>query len=240
MPVSRDPGDPLARRTSEGVARVLRAEIFSGALKAGDPLRERALAERLQVSRTPVREALFILQSEGLVDLSPNRGATVRTLSTDDLLEIYRIRCLLEAHAAELAAEGATPEQIDAMEDAQIRLARMHRRGTAADQASADLAFHVAVLKASRSSLLESLLHQVLAFTVSFRASYATAMLRTEQALVDHEAILDAIRDKDPERASRLMREHVESSGRYARAEFLAAQHRESTAAGDGGGTPPA
>ena len=238
MSQARGSGDPLARRTSEGVAQILRAEIFSGALKAGDALRERMLAERLQVSRTPVREALFILQSEGLVELVPNRGASVRRLTAEDLLEIYRVRGLLESHAAELAAGSATADQLDAMEDAQIKLGRMLRRGSAAEQAAADLEFHVAVLKAAQSFLLDSLLQQVLAFTVSFRASYATAADRTQRALVEHDAILDAIRAKDQESSARLMREHVELSGRFALEEFLTGHNPPADADGRTAATP--
>lgn len=212
--------DALAQRTSEGVARILRSEIFSGALKPGEALPERALAERLNVSRTPVREALFILQSEGLVDLVPNRGAAVRTFTEQDLLEIYQIRGLLESHAAELAAERCTPEGLDALEDAQIRLRRMLERGTPAEQALADLAFHTALNQATGSPLLQSMLDQVLAFTVSFRSSYPASSDRSRTALIEHAAIFDAIREHDGGLAARLMREHVASSCSYALAVF--------------------
>lgn len=215
-----DPRSVHSSRTSDGIAKTLRAEIFAGELRAGDALRERILAERLEVSRTPVREALFILQSEGLVDLIPNRGAWVRTLTAEDLLEIYGLRGILEAHAAELAAERATVEQLDAMEDAQIRLGRMLRRGSAPDQAGADLEFHTAVLDATGSPFLSSLLNQVLAFTVTFRANYSTAGTRSQHALDEHEAILEAIRARDAPLAGRLMQEHVASSGRHALEEF--------------------
>jgi DNA-binding GntR family transcriptional regulator len=214
--------DALAQRTSEGIARVLRSEIFSGALKPGEALPERALAERLNVSRTPVREALFVLRAEGLVDLVPNRGAAVRSFTEEDLLEIYRIRGLLESHAAELAAELCTPERLDALEDAQIQLRRMIARGTPGEQAIADLAFHAALYRAAGSPLLQSMLDQVLAFTVSFRSSYPATSDRSQTALVEHAAIFDAIRERDGQLAARLMREHVASSCTYALAVFRA------------------
>lgn len=222
-----EPGTLGAQRTSEGVAKLLRTEIFSGTLEAGEALRERVIAERLQVSRTPVREALIILQSEGLVDLIPNRGAWVRTLTADDLAEVYDLRRILETHAAELAARRASLDQVDAMEDAQIRLTRMLRRGSAEEQAAADLSFHTALLAATGSPLLSSVLNQVMAFTVTFRANYSTAGARSEHALVEHQAILDAIREGDANRAGDLMRDHINSSERHALAEFKA---REKTA----------
>lgn len=210
----------LAQRTSDGIARILRSEIFSGALAAGTPLPERLLAERLQVSRTPVREALIILQSEGLVDLAPNKGASVRTITADNLVEIYTLRGLLESHAARLASVRATVEQLDGMEDAQTRLRRMHARGSAADQAVADLAFHTAVSEAADSPFLATLIGQVLAFTVSFRANYRYPADRSESALVEHDAILAAIGAHDGDLAERLMREHVASSCTFALTQF--------------------
>jgi DNA-binding GntR family transcriptional regulator len=210
----------LARRTSEGIARILRSEIFTGELAAGDTLPERLLAERLQVSRTPVREALIILQSEGLVELVPNRGAFVRTITAGDLVEIYTLRGLLESHAARLASEHAKPEQLDAMEDAQTRLRRMQARGSAADQAMADLAFHTAVSEAAGSPFLATLVGQVLAFTVSFRANYKYPAERSQTALVEHNAIFMAIGAHDGALAERLMREHVASSCTFALAQF--------------------
>ena len=128
---------PLSQRTSEGVARILRSRIFSGRLKPGDPLPERLLAEQLGVSRTPVREALFTLQSEGLVELTPNRGGTVRTVNAHDVEQIYALRAVLEAHAAREAAEvGLKEYYAHALEDAQARLERLGTGSTAAEQAS--------------------------------------------------------------------------------------------------------
>lgn len=210
------------RRTSEGIARTLRSEIFTGKLAAGATLPERLLAERLEVSRTPVREALIILQSEGLVELVPNRGASVRTITADDIVEIYNLRGLLESHAARIASERATVEQLDAMEDAQTRLRRMHARGSAADQAMADLAFHTAVSVAAASPFLATLIGQVLAFTVSFRANYQYPTDRSQTALVEHDAIFAAIRARDCDLAERLMSDHVASSCSFALTQFEA------------------
>jgi DNA-binding GntR family transcriptional regulator len=210
----------LAQRTSEGIAQILRSEIFTGKLAAGASLPERLIAERLQVSRTPVREALIILQSEGLVEVVPNRGASVRRITNEDVAEIYTLRGLLESHAARLASERATIEQLEAMEDAQTRLRRMHARGSAADQAMADLEFHTAVSDAAGSPFLATLVGQVLAFTVSFRANYTSPAERSQTALVEHEAIVAAIAGKDGDLAERLMRDHVASSCAFALAQF--------------------
>ena len=151
---------------------------------------------------------------------TPNKGAPVRTITADDLAEIYTLRGLLESHAARLASERATVERLDVMEDAQTRLRRMHARGSAADQAVADLAFHTAVSEAAGSPFLATLVGQVLAFTVSFRANYKYPADRSQTALIEHDAILAAIGAHDSDLAEGLMREHVASSCTFALTQF--------------------
>ncbi|SDH48727.1 GntR family transcriptional regulator [Pseudonocardia oroxyli] len=218
-------GVPLAQRTSEGVARVLRDEILAGGLKPGEPLPERALAESLGVSRTPVREALFTLQSEGLVELTPNRGATVRTITARDILQIYSLRTVLEAYAAGEAARTRTRADLDALVDAQARLERVGSTGTAVEQALADLAFHNLISDATGSRMLQSVMGQVLAFTVSYRSRYAYPADQSALAVEQHHGILDALRAQDGPLAERLMREHVESSKAFALAHFDESEH---------------
>ena len=217
---------PLSQRTSEGVARILRAEIFSGRLKPGDPLPERSLADQLGVSRTPVREALFTLQSEGLVELTPNRGATVRTVNAHDVEQIYALRAVLEAHAAREAAEvGLNEYYVHALEDAQARLERLGTGSAAAEQALADLSFHMLISEATGSRMLHTIMGQVLAFTVSYRSNFAYPEERATRVNQQHRAILAALRDQDTDRAEKAMREHVESSSQFALEHFRDADH---------------
>jgi DNA-binding GntR family transcriptional regulator len=217
---------PMSQRTSEGVARILRTEIFSGQLKPGESLPERLIAEQLGVSRTPVREALFTLQSEGLVELTPNRGASVRTVTAHDIVQIYSLRGVLESYAAREAATTRTRQDLDALEDAHAKLERITASGgTAPEQALADLAFHTLISEATGSRLLHTIMGQVLAFTVSYRSNYSYPAARTAAAIAEHRAILDALRDGDADGAERLMREHVASSSRFALEQFHDPEH---------------
>ncbi len=218
---------PLSQRTSEGVARILRTEIFAGRLKPGEPLPERLLAEQLGVSRTPVREALFTLHSEGLVELTPNRGATVRTITPQDILQIYSLRRVLESYAAREAAHARTRQHLDAIEDAHAKLERIGTEGDASEQALADLAFHTRISEAAGNRLLQTIMGQVLAFTVSYRSSIAYPSERMALVNKQHRAILDALRDRDADRAEALMREHVECSSRFALEHFREAEAAE-------------
>lgn len=211
---------PMSQRTSEGVARVLRSEIFSGRLRPGEPLPERLLAERLGVSRTPVREALFTLNSEGLVDLTPNRGAAVRTITRDDLAQVYSLRSVLESHAARVAASARTEANLEDIEDAHAKLQRIGTKGTAIQQALADLDFHESVSAAAGSQLLQTITAQVLAFTVSFRSGYTYSAKQSSVANEQHAAILEALRDRDANQAETLMRDHIAWSSNFALARF--------------------
>jgi DNA-binding GntR family transcriptional regulator len=219
---------PMSQRTSEGVARILRTEIFAGRLQPGQPMPERLLAEQLGVSRTPVREALFTLQSEGLVELTPNRGATVRTITANDVVQIYSLRGVLEAYAAREAAKALEQHHLDALEDAHARLERIGAQGTASEQALADLAFHTVISEATGSQLLHTIMGQVLAYTVSYRSNYAYPPERATTVNQQHRAILDALRDHDADLAETLMREHVASSSRFALEHFTDAEPSES------------
>ena len=94
----------LGRNASSGAADLIRQAIVEGRVLPGERLKEEELAQQLGISRTPVREALLILQTEGLVEASPNRGATVRSYELPDLEDMYELRALLEGNAALRAA----------------------------------------------------------------------------------------------------------------------------------------
>jgi DNA-binding GntR family transcriptional regulator len=207
---------PMAVRTSEGVAHVLRKAILSGALPPGQPLRERQLAEELKVSRTPVREALFNLQGEGLVDLTPSKYARVREVTPSDIAQIYSLRRVLEAYSARCAAERKDVAMLEKVEDALAAQRRLGASGSLMEQAQADLAFHEAIAAAAGSRLLTTVLHQVLAVTVTLRSRYKYKPNRAERVCQQHGEILRAIKDGDADEAESLMSEHIAESSRLA------------------------
>src|SRR5712691_6146739 len=112
-----DVGAPLARNASVAAAELIREAILDGRLQPGERLKEERLARELGISRTPVREALLILQGEGLVEASPNRGATVRTHDADDLDDLYQLRALLEGFATRRAAARVTDEALERLRE---------------------------------------------------------------------------------------------------------------------------
>ncbi len=132
------PAEPVrGERTAEIVARRLSQAILDGDLVPGTRLREETLASVYGVSRTPIREALILLGSSGLIGFAPNRGATVLRLTVDDIAEIYHLRGLLESEAVSLATQRATPELIGLLDGSCDRLAELHG-AAAGEQLRAD------------------------------------------------------------------------------------------------------
>ncbi|MGA2519593.1 MAG: GntR family transcriptional regulator, partial [Acidimicrobiales bacterium] len=103
----------MPRENAMSAYQQIRQGIVEGVYRPGERIVETRLADDLQLSRTPIREAIRMLQSEGLVHSLPNRGATVRALTAEDIGDLYEVRGRLEALAGELAASRATTEQIE-------------------------------------------------------------------------------------------------------------------------------
>ena len=102
----------LVQNASVAATELIREAILDGRLDPGSRLKEEELARELGISRTPVREALLMLQAEGLIETVPNRGAVVRTHDAEDLIDLYQLRALLEGYAARQAAARVTDEEI--------------------------------------------------------------------------------------------------------------------------------
>jgi DNA-binding GntR family transcriptional regulator len=185
----------------------LRGEIMDGLLAPGHRLREQELSERLQISRTPVREALSRLQADGLLVMQPRSGLAVSELDDAGVIELYETREALEATAAQLAARYANPRDIAAMRS--ILAAEELAPDDPVQQQRHNRTFHAALLAASHNRfLVKSLqvLHDALALlgpTTLVRAG------RREQAQAEHRRILEAIEKRDSATAEAEMRAHV-------------------------------
>ncbi|MDB5029058.1 MAG: Transcriptional regulator associated with Tricarboxylic transport, partial [Candidatus Eremiobacteraeota bacterium] len=140
----------IARRSlhEETVSR-LRALITDGALRPGSRIDERELCERFGISRTPLREALKVLASEGLVELLPHRGARVSRLSDHELRDAFEIVSALEALAGELACQRITEEQLTAIEAVHATMNGHHKRGELAEYFACNQVIHEAINRAA-------------------------------------------------------------------------------------------
>ena len=192
----------------------IRSLILSGDVAPGTRLGQVDLAERLGVSRTPVREALRRLTGEGLVDFEDQRGFRVAELALDDVVRRLEVRVLFEPGAARMAAERRTDEDLTALEEAVVR-ERDASDPVAIHDASRD--FHVRVARATQNRELVATLENLWLVEVGRRLLLRRqAAPRWHDADVDeHADILAAIRDRDGDAAEALMAEHVRDALRH-------------------------
>lgn len=202
--------DVLAANATDHVLDAVRTAILTGDLAAGETLRQEELAERLGVSRMPVREAIKRLHAEGLVEVLPSRRVRVAALSRDEIEDIYDMRAALEPLAVRLAVPRLTR--------AQLRDAS-HALEAAADEEDAETfgvrnaAFHLSLMGAcGRPRLLAEI-----ASLLDLSDRYQRAALRADEhnarVRAEHAALLDAARAGDAETAARLTEEHVRGAG---------------------------
>lgn len=190
------------------VTELVRKAIVEGRVAPGERLKEEELARELGISRTPVREALLILQAEGLVDAAPNRGATVRAHTADDLEELYELRALLEGYAARRAARRIDDDQIRRLQESCERFATL--QGAAVEAIVAENAtFHGLVLEAAGSTRLLGMVRSVVELPLVYRSYVTYSPEQTGISLHYHRQIAAALERRDAERAELIMKEHV-------------------------------
>lgn len=187
----------------------LEEEILSGELTRGTALGEIALSKRLGVSRTPVRGALHRLAEEGLVEILPNRGATVIGINIDDLVDIYNIRERLEGLASALAAKRATVDEISRLTEA-VELAEFYiSKNDTEHIKELDTVFHSIIYNASGSRFLSRTLSELHRKIKSYRKRSLSVPGRLERSADEHREILEAIKRGDAEEADRLTSNHI-------------------------------
>ncbi len=191
----------------EVVAGRVRAMILDGELRPGERLIEGQLAERLGVSRNPVREAMRSLEATGLIEVVPRRGAHVATVDLDTAHHIQRVRILVEGYAVALAAERQDPESIARVRRCLERGRRATERGDAVTAAACHRDFHLAVEDAAGLPFLRQVLDPLRSQT-ELVFSVVTD-LRGNITWEEHQAILDALVSGNAECASELVREHI-------------------------------
>lgn len=205
---------PIVRRPrlKDGIIDQLRRLILEGKLAAGTVLRQEQLARQLGVSRMPLREALTILQAEGLVAISASGAASVVSLDVADALEIMDVREMVDGLAGRLLATLGLSAQMNRELTALVRVmsARALKDKHAYLVANAD--FHVKLVEATGHARLAQFipLVRMSSEVMYIRMQNQGARLRSSAA--EHTALLDAIRSRDPERAERLAREHVRAA----------------------------
>ena len=202
------PEPPLAQR----VATELRDLIVQDELKPGERIRERELAERLAVSRTPLREALKGLAAEGLVELSPNRGATVANPEPRAIRDLLEVLGGIEGLAGELAATRAGDAEIAEIRALHHEMLAAYARKDRLAYFKINQAIHGAIVSAAANPALQDVHRRLNArlYRVRYRSNLRDTRWHT--AIDEHDSILEALEARDAKRLAAIMRAHLGST----------------------------
>jgi DNA-binding GntR family transcriptional regulator len=193
----------------DNVTDALRDLIVSGELLPGTKVREHALCERFGVSRTPLREALKVLASEGLVRLMPRRGAFVAEITQTEIDELFPIMAALEALAAETACGRITDDEIEKLKQMHRQMYAFHAAGVETDYLRLNRQIHHTLFEIAGNSSLTALYEQMLVRIHSVRFVARKTAEQWQRAVDEHVAIMAAIEQRDGLRVGRLLKRHL-------------------------------
>lgn len=190
------------------VVEALREKILNGEIKAGEPLRQAALAEELNVSRIPIREALLQLEAEGLVNFEPHKGAAATELSADQVDEVFELRALLECELLKYSIDRLTPEDFEEAEDL---INQMENAAGSNDGATSELnyRFHTILYsKADRPQTAE-LADTLIKNSLRYVRIHLMLAGGENSAQTEHKELLELCRNGDKKKASTQLKKHI-------------------------------
>lgn len=232
------PGEAIERRRlGDALVERLRTLIVEGALKPGEKLNERVLCERFGVSRTPLREAISLLATEGLIAMRPHKGASVTAVTLAELEEVFPVMQALERLTGERAAALATAAEIEGIATLHDRMIACYRRRERMAYFHLNEAIHDAILVAARNPTLAATTQSLASRIRRARFQANLTEARWAEAVAEHEAILAALQARDGAGLGALLPDHLAAKLIALRA-ALAADAQPETApadvAGDG------
>ena len=200
--------EALVRNASAAATELIRGAIVDGRLAPGHRLKEEELARELGISRTPIREALLVLQAEGLVDATPNRGATVRSHTAQDLDDLYQLRALLEGFAARRAAARLTEEQLAELWASCDRFDGLDKSDIQ-EIVRENMVFHNTILDGAGSDRLGQMVKKTIELPLVYKSYIWYSPDQQRISAHYHRQIARALAAGDGERAELVMKEHV-------------------------------
>lgn len=203
----------MAKQASDQIKQDIEEAILMGDYPDGYKLDEMALSQKYAVSRTPIREALRLLSTSGLVTLIPNRGAFVRFPTFAEIVEMFEVMAEMEALAARLAARRISDEQIDLLKMACERCALAEKSGEHRTYFDENERFHHLIYEASGNSYLAKEATALFRLLQPIRRIQLQARGRLSQSMDEHAAIRDAIIKGDGDLAANLLRSHIVIQG---------------------------
>ncbi len=205
---------------AERLRAMIEEDILSFKLKPGDKLDECRLAEMYGTSRTPVREALRQLSSNGLIEIRPHKGAIVAKLGIRELVELLEVMAELEGACGRLAAKSCLNSDVDAIVAAQELCRKYAELRDAESYQKANEVFHEAIYAASRNDCLVKLTLSIRNRVAAYRRLQLEQMNRIKFSVADHDRIVHAIQEGLPDEADRLLQLHILNLGGELRRMF--------------------
>jgi DNA-binding GntR family transcriptional regulator len=203
-------GVRIERRSLHGeLVTEIRRMIVERALVPGDKIAEQALSLRLGVSRTPLREALKVLAAEGLIQLLPNRGAVVASITAKEIDELFPILGALEALAGESAVRNATDADVARLRELHDTMIVHYRKNEELPYLKLNRQFHEELFHLAGNDALMEIYRQVLVRIHSVRFIVKKSASEWRAAVDDHERIIDAIEARDPRRLAAVLKTHM-------------------------------
>ncbi len=193
----------------EVIFDTLREAIIVGELKPGERLMEVQLAEKMGVSRTPVREAIRKLELEGLVEMLPRKGAHVADLSVKDIMDVLEVRATLDGLASMLSATRITDEELKELKHVQSQFINYVEKDNLQGSIKKDVEFHDIIYRSSRNDKLIQIASNLREQVQRFRVIYIKDFSSTKELVKEHAEILDCILRKDPEAAQKCAQTHI-------------------------------
>ncbi len=193
----------------EVIFNSLREAIIIGELRPGERLMEVQLAEKMGVSRTPVREAIRKLELEGLVDMIPRKGAHVAELSIKDIMDVLEVRASLDGLATSLAAERITDDELKELKHINGQFASYIEKENLNGSIKKDVEFHDIIYRASRNDKLISIINNLREQVQRFRVIYLKEYNNSKNLIKEHNDIFEAVSSRSMENARNIAKTHI-------------------------------
>ena len=193
------------------VFNTLRRAILKGELKPGERLMEIALADKLGVSRTPIREAIRKLELEGLVVMAPRKGAKVASITERDLNDVLEVRKGMEVLAISLACKRITGEELEKLETIDQSFQKLIESGNLTELAEMDVKFHDTIYQATNNQRLVQLLNNLREQMYRYRMEYLKDIAVRRTLAEEHKAICRALRERDEQQAEQYVSIHIDN-----------------------------
>lgn len=193
--------------------QLIRESILRGSLHPGARIYEAQIADQMGISRSPIREAMRMLQADGLVEVRTNQGIYVKSLSPDEVWEIYTARILIEGFIAEMVAQRATPEDVAKFFEACDMAERAARRKDFETTVEADFRLHRLIWNVSGHQLLTEILSRLEVQIRMFLKVQVVLFDHLFDSVKEHYPLVQAIAEHDPEKAKYHMQHHIEEAG---------------------------